>query len=222
MSPAASPCPHRGRTRSCTDRAVAELDAALHTLSGVQQGTRPSPARTQQEPVLEPAQRRRSSGLMRVNHAGEICAQALYRGQALAANRPQLRRSMEQAAAEEADHLAWCAERLEELGARPSVLNPCWYALSFGLGTLAGLAGERWNLGFLAATEEQVEAHLSEHLEQLPQADCKSSAILECMQAEEAAHAQRALAAGGQRFPAALQKGMRLLSRLMTFTSYRF
>lgn len=210
------------RRLSCQDRLIAELDAALRTLGGGQRGQRPSPALGQQEPVLSSAERRHSAGLMRVNHAGEICAQALYRGQALAARGPALRRTMEEAAAEEADHLAWCNERLEELRARPSILNPCWYALSLGLGTLAGLAGGRANLGFLAATEQQVEAHLSEHLKRLPKADGKSHAILQQMRSEEAAHRDRALAAGGRIFSAPVHRGMRFLSRVMTFSSYRF
>ncbi len=210
-----------GRSLSCRDRIIAELDTALRTLGNGQRSNRPSPARKQPEETLGPAERRQSIGLMRVNHAGEICAQALYQGQGLTARSPQLRRMMEQAAAEEVDHLAWCRERLRQLGARPSVLNPCWYALSFALGSLAGLAGGRINLGFLAATEQQVEAHLSEHLEKLPEADGKSHAILKQMRLEEAAHGDRALAAGGRVFGAPMHRGMRLLSRIMTFSSYR-
>ena len=158
---------------------------------------------------------------MRINHTGEVCAQALYQGQALTAKLDTVRNSMEQAAAEEIDHLAWCEQRVHELDSHTSVLNPLFYGMSFGLGALAGAIGDRWSLGFVAATEEQVCAHLRDHLEQLPVADQRSRAILEHMLADEARHATLALESGGEDFPPQLKELMRLASRLMTASTYR-
>ncbi|MED5612161.1 2-polyprenyl-3-methyl-6-methoxy-1,4-benzoquinone monooxygenase, partial [Pseudomonas sp. JH-2] len=164
---------------------------------------------------------RHIAGLMRINHTGEVCAQALYQGQALTAKLPQVRKAMEEAADEEVDHLAWCEQRIRELGSRPSLLNPLFYGLSFGVGAAAGLISDRISLGFVAATEDQVCKHLDEHLEQLPAEDQKSRAILEQMRVDEEHHANSAIDAGGVRFPAPVKFGMSLLSKVMTKTTYR-
>jgi ubiquinone biosynthesis monooxygenase Coq7 len=158
---------------------------------------------------------------MRVNHTGEVCAQALYQGQALTAKLPKVREKMEQAAAEEVDHLVWCEERLRQLGSHTSHLNPVWYGLSFAMGAAAGIAGDRWSLGFVAATEERVCEHLSDHLEQLPEEDEKSRRILEQMLEDERRHGDLALEAGGKVFPEPVKRAMTAVSRLMTSTSYR-
>ena len=156
---------------------------------------------------------------MRVNHTGEVCAQALYQGQALTAKLPAVREEMERAADEEIDHLAWCEERVKQLGGHLSVLNPLWYGMSFGLGAAAGLIGDKTSLGFVSAIEDQVCEHLEEHLQTLPPCDEKSRAIVETMLEDEARHSHAALAAGGTQFPAPIKKGMTLVSRLMTRTS---
>ena len=172
--------------------------------------------------ALEPAvelsdpERLRAARLMRVNHTGEVCAQALYQGQALTAREPHLREAMEEAAREENDHLAWCEARLEELDARTSLLNPLFYAASLGLGTAAGLAGDRWSLGFLAETERQVVRHLEGHLLRLPRQDERSRAILEQMRVDEGAHATRAVEEGAAELPAPLRRAMGLSARVMT------
>lgn len=158
---------------------------------------------------------------MRVNHTGEVCAQALYDGQAALARDPATRAHLEAAAAEETDHLAWCAERLQELNDRPSLFNPLWYTGSFAIGALAALAGDRWSLGFVVETERQVEAHLGEHLERLPPADARSRAILETMQADEARHADNALARGGAKLPFPIPALMRGASAVMKAVAYR-
>jgi ubiquinone biosynthesis monooxygenase Coq7 len=157
---------------------------------------------------------------MRVNHAGEIAAQGLYHGQALTARTPETRAALRRAAAEEGDHLAWCRDRLDELGSRTSVLNPIWYAGSVAIGAVAGLFGDRASLGFMAETERQVEGHLAEHLERLPTDDARSRAIVEQMQADEIGHGQAAIAAGGARLPDPVPRLMRLTARLMTGTAY--
>jgi len=203
------------------DRLITEVDGALRSLGGGVSARRPSPAAETPAPVLEETERRHAAGLMRVNHSGEICAQALYRGQAFTARNTAVRRQLCEACLEEADHLAWCEERLRELKSRPSLLNPAWYGLSWGLGALSGLAGDRWNLGFLAATEEQVGEHLREHLERLPEADTASRSILQKMLEEETRHVDTALQSGGRKFPAPVQGLMRCASRLMTASSYR-
>ena len=157
---------------------------------------------------------------MRINHTGEVCAQALYQGQALTARLPQVRNRMERAAAEENDHLDWCEGRLQELDSRTSLLNPIWYAGSFAIGAAAGLAGDKWSLGFVAETEQQVGAHLDDHLNRLPERDSKSRAILEQMKEDEARHADQALKAGGAVLPGPIRFAMRLSSKIMTGTVY--
>lgn len=207
---------------SPVDRLLLQADAALRTLlpfSG--QPSRPSPAIVQPEAELDAAQTQHIAGLMRINHTGEVCAQALYQGQALTAKLPQVRKAMEHAADEEIDHLAWCEQRIRQLGSQPSVLNPLFYGLSFGVGAAAGLISDKVSLGFVAATEDQVVKHLDEHLQQLPAKDQKSRAILEQMREDEEQHASSALQAGGLRFPAPVKFGMSLLAKVMTTTTYR-
>ncbi|TBU76842.1 demethoxyubiquinone hydroxylase family protein [Pseudomonas daroniae] len=210
------------RHYSPVDRLLLQADMALRTLlpfSG--QPSRPSPAIVEPEAELDEQQTRHIAGLMRINHTGEVCAQALYQGQALTAKLPRVRAAMEHAADEEVDHLAWCEQRIRQLGSHPSVLNPLFYGLSFGVGAVAGLVSDRVSLGFVAATEDQVVKHLEEHLEQIPEEDGKSRAILEQMRDDEQAHANSALDAGGARFPAPVKLGMTLLSKVMTKTTYR-
>lgn len=210
------------RHYSPADRLLLQADMALRTLlpfSG--HPSRPSPAVVQPEAQLDEQQARHVAGLMRINHTGEVCAQALYQGQALTAKLPQVRAAMEQAADEEIDHLAWCEQRIRQLGSHPSVLNPLFYGLSFGVGAIAGLISDKVSLGFVAATEDQVVKHLDEHLQQLPPDDEKSRAILEQMREDEAQHATSALEAGGLRFPAPVKLGMTLVSKMMTKSTYR-
>ena len=182
---------------------------------------RPSPAIVKPETQLDPQATRHVAGLMRINHTGEVCAQALYQGQALTAKLPRIREAMEHAAEEEIDHLAWCEQRIRQLGSHPSVLNPLFYGLSFGIGAAAGLISDKVSLGFVAATEDQVCKHLNEHLEQLPAEDEKSRAILEQMRIDEEQHAESALNAGGYRFPAPVKFGMSLMAKVMTKSTYR-
>lgn len=173
------------------------------------------------EGELSQTERTHAGGLMRVNHVGEVCAQALYLGQAAVARDPATREQLLAAAAEETDHLAWCGERLCELDARPSLLNPLWYAGSYAIGALAGLRGDGWNLGFVVETERQVEAHLDEHLQTLPADDARSRAIVQVMKADEARHAERAEAAGARTLPAPVAQLMRAASALMKAVAYR-
>ncbi len=180
-----------------------------------------SPSATIAETELTDSERAHAGGLMRVNHVGEVCAQALYIGQAAVARDPSTRNQLLAAAAEETDHLAWCGERLSELGARPSLLNPLWYAGSYAIGVLAGLRGDGWNLGFVVETERQVEAHLGEHLHTLPAADARSRAIVQVMKADEARHAERAEAAGARALPLPITQAMRAASALMKAIAYR-
>jgi len=209
------------------DRAVLQADRLLRSFSGIGPVPRrasPSkslPAAEVADAALSDPECRHAAGLMRVNHTGEVCAQALYQGQALTARDPAVRRAMAGAAREEEDHLAWCAERLKELQSDPSRLNPVFYGLSFGMGVLAGAAGDRISLGFIHATEDQVVAHLDRHREELPAADLRSRAIVEGMRADEARHGEDALEAGGNEFPAALRRLMAAVSKLMTATAYR-
>ena len=213
---------HNHRHYSPADRLLMQADTALRTLlpfSG--QPTRPSPAITCHETELNDKDARHVAGLMRINHTGEVCAQALYQGQSLTARLPQIRERMEQAADEEIDHLVWCEQRLKQLDSHTSVLNPLFYGLSFGIGATAGLISDRVSLGFVAATEDQVCKHLDEHLKQLPPTDEKSRAILEQMRLDEARHSTMALNAGGIRFPLPVKLGMTLLSKVMTKTTYR-
>jgi ubiquinone biosynthesis monooxygenase Coq7 len=210
------------RRLSLLDRLLAEADSALRTLStrGGHSGERESPAQGHADSGLSAEERRHVAGLMRVNHTGEVCAQALYQGQALTARLPTVRREMEQAAAEEIDHLVWCEERLRQLGSRTSYLNPAWYGLSFALGAVAGAIGDTVSLGFVAATEERVCQHLRDHLQQLPDEDRKSQLILQQMLEDEERHGRNALAAGGTDFPAPVKDAMTRVSQLMTETSY--
>lgn len=209
------------------DRAILQADRMLRSFSGIG----PAPRRASPSGSLPPSEvvdstlseqeLRHAAGLMRVNHTGEVCAQALYQGQALTARDPAVRRAMAGAAREEADHLAWCAERLKELQADPSRLNPVFYGLSFGMGVLAGAAGDRISLGFIHATEDQVVAHLDRHRKELPEGDIRSRAIVERMRADEARHGEAALEAGGNEFPAPVRRLMSAVSKLMTATAYR-
>jgi ubiquinone biosynthesis monooxygenase Coq7 len=204
------------------DELIGRADRLLRTLSGPpSDASRESPAASCPDTELDHAQRRHSAGLMRVNHTGEVCAQALYRGQALTANLPTVRDKMDRAAQEEVDHLVWCEERLDELGSHTSRLNPLWYGASFLLGAAAGVAGDRYSLGFVAATEEQVCEHLEDHLQRLPEADIRSRKILRQMLVDERQHGEQALEAGGADFPRPVKKAMTALSRLMTGASYR-
>ncbi|MGX5217898.1 2-polyprenyl-3-methyl-6-methoxy-1,4-benzoquinone monooxygenase [Pseudomonas segetis] len=210
------------RQYSPVDRLLLQADVALRTLlpfSG--QPTRPSPAVVQPETELDQQEAKHIAGLMRINHTGEVCAQALYQGQALTAKLPEVRAAMEHSADEEVDHLAWCEQRIHQLGGRPSVFNPLFYGLSFGVGALAGLVSDRVSLGFVAATEDQVVKHLDEHLVQVPEHDEKTRAILEQMREDESHHANTALEAGGIKFPRPVKFGMTLLSKVMTKSAYR-
>jgi 3-demethoxyubiquinol 3-hydroxylase len=211
-----------------TDRLLSSLDNALRTLSGAVHAARPTPATANPASApastggageLSDAARRESGALMRVNHVGEVCAQALYQAQALAAGSPELRKSMLAAAREETDHLAWTAQRLQELGARPSLLNPLWYAGAFGIGLVAARLGDGTSLGFVVETERQVEAHLAGHLERLPPEDAASRAIVTQMQADEARHADQAGAAGAVELPLPVAWLMRGAARVMTGTA---
>lgn len=203
------------------DQAIDSFDRALRTLTGGLKAERPNPAEGLPEGDLSTGERKCAAALMRVNHSGEACAQALYEGQALTARRPEVRERLRSAAAEETDHLAWCAERLTQLDAAPSLLNPLFYAASYAVGTLAGLGGDRLSLGFIKATEDQVCEHLDRHLQALPAEDGRSRAILKQMRSDEARHGQTALAIGGVEFPKPAKQAMTLLSRLMTETAYR-
>lgn len=204
------------------DNLIIQLDQALRTLvPGSVQASRPNPAETAAAPELSAAETQHAAGLMRINHTGEVCAQALYQGQALTARLPEVRGSMEHAAKEECDHLAWCETRLDELDSRPSLLNPLWYGMSFGLGALAGLAGDKWSLGFVAETEKQVCKHLEEHLQALPAADDRSRRILEQMHSDEGRHATVAIESGAAALPAPVKAAMGLMARVMKTTVYR-
>jgi len=202
------------------DHLLMNADRALRTLtSNTRPALRPSPALQEAECSLTTDERKLSCGLMRVNHTGEVCAQALYQGQALTAKLPAVRMDMERAADEEIDHLAWCEERVKQLGGHLSVLNPLWYGMSFGLGAAAGMISDKVSLGFVSAIEDQVCEHLEEHLQTLPPLDEKSRVIVEKMLEDEAHHSHAALAAGGLQFPHPVKKGMTLVSRVMTKTS---
>ncbi|GAB4168586.1 MAG: 2-polyprenyl-3-methyl-6-methoxy-1,4-benzoquinone monooxygenase [Rhodocyclaceae bacterium] len=202
------------------DEAIRQFDRILRTLFAPARSARRI-AEDVPQAALSEAERRHAAALMRVNHCGEVCAQALYQGQSLTAGDADLAAALRRCAEEEADHLAWTETRIAELGAAPSLLNPLWYSGALALGALAGGAGRDWNLGFLAETERQVEAHLSGHLERLPKADRRSRAILEQMRVEEAGHAARARELGARELPAALRLAMRIASRIMTGTAYR-
>ncbi|HUO80613.1 MAG TPA: 2-polyprenyl-3-methyl-6-methoxy-1,4-benzoquinone monooxygenase [Steroidobacteraceae bacterium] len=214
------------RTLTPLDRLLSVIDQGLRTSwaepSAIGGSGRPTPAPPPGDPApaLEPDEARRAAGLMRVNHAGEVAAQALYHGQALVAREPEVREFLLDAAREEGDHLIWCAERLAALHSRPSVLNPLWYGGAVAIGALAGLAGDRVSLGFISETERQVEGHLDEHLARLPAKDLASRAILEQMKADEVRHGANALERGGAALPSPVAALMRLTSKLMTRSAY--
>ncbi|MFO1424263.1 MAG: 2-polyprenyl-3-methyl-6-methoxy-1,4-benzoquinone monooxygenase [Candidatus Competibacteraceae bacterium] len=210
-------------TRNYTplDMLLINLDQAVRTLFGQPATTgRPNPAAAAPPAELPPRERQQAARLMRVNHTGEVCAQALYQGQALTARLTEVRDRMERATVEENDHLAWCEGRLQELNHRPSLLNPLFYAGAFAIGALAGAAGDRWSLGFVAETERQVVEHLNDHLERLPAADQPSRAILEQMREDEARHATNAMTAGAARLPFPVRVLMKGASKVMTQTTY--
>ena len=203
------------------DALLADAQNAVQTVAGHPTAERPNPGEGETEPVLDEAERRHAAGLMRINHVGEVCAQALYLGQAAVARDTLTRDQLMHAAQEETDHLAWCADRLQELDSRPSLFNPLWYAGSYAIGALAGLRGDGWNLGFVVETERQVEAHLDEHLQELPPTDGRSRAILQTMKADEARHADAAEAAGARKLPFPVPTLMTAASRLMKAVAYR-
>jgi ubiquinone biosynthesis monooxygenase Coq7 len=206
---------------SAIDQLIIRADSALKAMTGSREPTqRPSPAQHQPESELTHTERQHAAGLMRVNHAGEVCAQALYQGQALTAKLPDVREQMREAAQEEEDHLYWCQQRLNELDSHTSYLNPLWYGASFAIGATAGLIGDKVSLGFVAATEQQVCKHLESHLKSLPTADTKSRIIVQHMLDDEARHAHTALEAGGMRFPRPVKALMTLTSKAMTVASY--
>jgi ubiquinone biosynthesis monooxygenase Coq7 len=204
------------------DQLITTFDTALRTVLSDAKSSRTRPDVATPEAPLTDSEKKHAAALMRINHVGEVCAQALYSGQALVSKVPSNVAALKQAAAEEVDHLAWCEGRIKELGGRKSLLNPIWYAGSFGLGVTAGLLGEKWNLGFLAETEKQVEAHLSSHLEQLSPQDIKTRQIVSQMKVDESEHANTATQLGGAALPAPVKFGMKFASKMMTSTAYYF
>lgn len=213
---------HRNSRRmSPADIVLDELNEALKVLAAKPRAERTSPAENCANTELTAHDKQLAAGLMRVNHSGEVCAQALYRGQALSAKNPDVQKEMARAAQEEVDHLAWCQQRLDALESRPSVLNPLWYVLSFSLGAAAGALSDRLSLGFVAATEEQVSEHLRSHLDKLPERDQQSHAVVEQMLDDEQAHGANALRSGGLHFPRPIKKAMAGIARLMTESSRR-
>ncbi len=203
------------------DQFIIEGDKALRTLMGVvaQRRATPQPKALASHDLLD-EQRKHAAGLMRVNHVGEVCAQALYQAQRLTSSSTNIQQQLAKAAIEEEDHLYWCAQRLQELGSRPSLLNPLWYGGSFAMGLVAGLAGDQWSLGFVAETEKQVERHLESHLESLPEDDFASRAIVTQMREEELAHGEMARDAGAKELPEPIKNTMQLVSKVMTKTAY--
>lgn len=200
---------------------ILQFDKALRTVFATASSRRPYPDADLPDAELSEAEKRHAAGLMRINHSGEVCAQALYAGQALTARNPEAQRALLEAADEETEHLAWCERRLHELGSHKSFLNPVWYAGSFALGALAGSLGDKWNLGFLAETERQVEGHLDSHLGKLPPQDARSRAVVEQMKIDESRHAHTAIAHGGAELPGPVKQAMRLTSRVLTLAAYR-
>ena len=204
------------------DQFIIEFDTALRSVVGGAHAHRLTPG---SEPVsvraLDPSEREHAAGLMRVNHVGEVCAQALYQSQKLVARNPEVAQMLDHSAQEEMDHLAWCETRLQELGSHTSYLNPIWYAGSFAIGLFAGLAGDRWSLGFVAETEKQVENHLESHLKKLPEEDHRSRAIVDQMRIDEIEHGQAAISAGGSPLPESVKKIMQFMSKIMTSTAYK-
>lgn len=204
------------------DGFIIEFDRALRSIVGATPMRRSVPeSSTMNESELSAEEKKHAAGLMRVNHVGEVCAQALYQSQKLHAKSDDLKNKLEHAAIEEEDHLAWCERRLEELDSRPSLLNPVWYVGSFVLGSIAGLAGDKISLSFVAETEKQVEHHLDEHLKELPSNDHRSRAIVAQMRADEIAHGQMAIQEGGVELPSAVQQVMKTMAKVMTVTAYR-
>ena len=211
-----------GRHYTPLDRIIHRIDEALRLSTGAApEPFRANPAGNTPDFELDEETRSHVAGLMRINHTGEICAQALYAGQAATARNQEVRDDMQKAADEEIDHMAWCEQRLQELDSRPSLLNPFWYASSYAIGALAGAAGDGWSLGFLKETENQVEAHLQDHLEQLPAEDSRSHAILDQMKIDEAKHADMAANAGAFDLPQPIRDMMRLTSKIMKVVAYR-
>jgi ubiquinone biosynthesis monooxygenase Coq7 len=202
------------------DKLIIEFDKGLKTLTASAHSVRPHPDKNVQETDLSAEEKRHTLGLMRVNHCGEVCAQALYNGQSLTAKNPKIVEALQHASKEETEHLAWCEKRIHELGGRTSLLNPLWYAGSFTLGAIAGAIGDKWNLGFLAETEHQVGNHLNKHLHELSARDEKSRAILEQMKTDEAQHADTAISLGGAELPAPIKAAMKQMSKVMTLTTY--
>ncbi|MEP1741043.1 MAG: 2-polyprenyl-3-methyl-6-methoxy-1,4-benzoquinone monooxygenase [Kangiellaceae bacterium] len=203
------------------DKIIGAADNALRTLLGGYQVTgRADPSANTAEAELTEQERKHAAGLMRINHCGEVCAQALYQGQAMTAKLPQVRQKMEQAAAEENDHLQWCADRLDKLDSHTSLLNPLWYASSLSIGAIAGKLGDKWSLGFVAETEHQVVKHLQEHLQKLPQSDEKSRQVISQMEDDEMHHAKTAIEAGGAELPLPVKIAMKGMAKVMTKTVY--
>lgn len=202
------------------DRLIGEFDRALRTVAAPARTVRPQPGAELPEAELDSLQKRHAVGLMRVNHCGEICAQALYQGQALTSRDPVVRAALRGAADEEIEHLAWTERRIAELGGRKSLLNPLWYLGALSLGVAAGVLGDKWNLGFLAETERQVEAHLDGHLSDLPAGDARSLAIVDQMRLDEIKHAETAVRFGAAELPAPVKAAMRLAAGVMTRTAY--
>lgn len=209
------------RELSIIDRLLAGADDALRTIAAPAGRTaRDNPAGLIKEPELTERQKSHAAGLMRVNHAGEVAAQALYKGHATVARDTNIEEQMQQAAAEEYDHLAWCEQRLQELGEEPSKLSPVWYGGAYAIGALSGILGDKWSLGFIAETERQVIEHLDSHLDGLPAEDARSRAIIEQMRDEEAEHGQKAIEAGAAELPGPVKRLMRLTAKVMTRTAY--
>lgn len=202
------------------DHLIVEFDKGLRTLFSEAYSARPHPDTNVPDVNMNDAEKKQAAALMRVNHSGEICAQALYQGQAMTARDPAVQKKLQQAAQEETEHLAWTARRVHELGGHLSLLNPFWYTGSLAIGAVAGLLGDKWNLGFLAETERQVGSHLQSHLDRLPQQDEKSRAIVAQMYADETCHAEMAAALGGVELPQPVQLVMKLNSKVMTGSSY--
>jgi len=204
------------------DRFIVEFDTALRSVVGGASAQRPTPgSESGANSALDSEQRKHAAGLMRINHVGEVCAQALYQSQKLVARNSEIKEMLDRSGQEEMDHLAWCETRLKELGSHTSYLNPFWYAGSFAIGLAAGLAGDKWSLGFVAETEKQVESHLESHLKKLPEEDHRSRAIVDQMRMDEIEHGQAALHAGGANLPEPIQKIMQAMSKVMTATAYK-
>jgi ubiquinone biosynthesis monooxygenase Coq7 len=204
------------------DRFIVEFDTALRSVVGGANAQRPTPGiESGANAALDSEQRKHAAGLMRINHVGEVCAQALYQSQKLVARNSEIKEMLDHSAQEELDHLAWCETRLKELGSHTSYLNPFWYAGSFAIGLAAGLAGDKWSLGFVVETEKQVENHLQSHLNKLPEEDHRSRAIVDQMRMDEIEHGQAALHAGGVTLPEPIQKIMQAMSKVMTTTAYK-